>query len=410
MPSDSRRRKGEQGIRCRHARSCPAGEGGRCRCSPSWQAQVWSARDGRLIAKTFPTLAAARTWRADTMSAVRQGRRRASRGTTLRAAAGELMEGIDSGAIRGKDGRPYRLSTIRGYRSALELHLVPALGARRLADITPADLRQLVERWQRDGTSAAAIRNQLMPLRVIMNRALLSGELTVSPFAGLRLPQARRRQVEPPEVADTLARLEPLPADARLLFAFAMSSGLRIGEIRALRWGDVDERAGIIRVREALDHATGTRQEPKTAAGVRDVPIIAPLAAELARVPAGSRVPSHYVIAGREPGRPFTATNLRRKARAAWQRAGMEPLTPHECRHVLASYAVGAGLSAVELQALLGHESVTTTMDTYTHLLSGSAAATRRRLDTFFAAADEPARLAALEHHALPEARGKATV
>jgi hypothetical protein len=52
-----------EGITIRHGRSCPARHGKRCRCDPTYQAQVWSARDGKRLSRSFPTLAGARTWR-----------------------------------------------------------------------------------------------------------------------------------------------------------------------------------------------------------------------------------------------------------------------------------------------------------------------------------------------------------
>ena len=75
------------GIRLRHSRACPSREGGACACRPSYEASAWSARDGKKLRKTFPTLAAARGWRADAQSGLRKGTLRAPTSTTLRQAA-----------------------------------------------------------------------------------------------------------------------------------------------------------------------------------------------------------------------------------------------------------------------------------------------------------------------------------
>jgi hypothetical protein len=58
-----------EGISLRHARSCPSRSGGRCRCAPTYQAQAWSPRDHKRLTRTFPTLAAARSWRYDARAA-----------------------------------------------------------------------------------------------------------------------------------------------------------------------------------------------------------------------------------------------------------------------------------------------------------------------------------------------------
>ena len=75
-----------EGITIRHARSCPthADRYAACKCKPSYQAHVWSARDGKRIRKTFPTLPAARAWRQDALPALRKGTMRAPSQVTLR--------------------------------------------------------------------------------------------------------------------------------------------------------------------------------------------------------------------------------------------------------------------------------------------------------------------------------------
>ena len=78
-------RRTPTGIRVRHSRSCATSHGQqRCSCSPSYEASVYSAADGKKIRRVFPTLAAARSWRHDSATAVRRGAMRAPTATTLR--------------------------------------------------------------------------------------------------------------------------------------------------------------------------------------------------------------------------------------------------------------------------------------------------------------------------------------
>src|SRR6476620_4513701 len=80
-------RRTPTGIRPRHSRSCATSHGQeRCNCSPSYEAFVYSAADGKKIRRVFPTLAAARSWRHDSATAVRRGAMRAPTATTLREA------------------------------------------------------------------------------------------------------------------------------------------------------------------------------------------------------------------------------------------------------------------------------------------------------------------------------------
>jgi integrase len=386
-----------QGIYKRHSRSCAAysDRTARCRCSPTYIAVVWSRREQKKLKKSFPSLDAAKAWRADTEAGVRKGTRKAPTKRTLDDAVKEMLAGIKSGAIRTRDGSAYRSVTIRGYEDSLRLHIQPTLGGLRLGDITRDDVRRLVETWQAKDASGAAIRNRVMPLRVLYNRALDAGEVATSPLDRLRLPAAAKREVEPPSVDKTLAMLEPLPRDVRTLYALAMFAGLRLGEIRALRWEDVDLKGGLIRVRASLDTHTAARQAPKTKAGSRDVIIVEPLRRELDATRAPQTKMTDYVVPGNRPDVPFTPTNVRRKALNAWKHTDppTPPLTPHEGRHVFASYLIDTGQSDVVIQRLMGHSDPATTRRIYAHLLDGGLEEARAKMDAYFARADTASRI-----------------
>ncbi|HTP21075.1 MAG TPA: hypothetical protein VMJ65_15840 [Solirubrobacteraceae bacterium] len=75
------------GIRTRHARACRWREGGRCNCTPSYQAQAYDARTGRQVWRTFPTLSAAKLWRQDAQVALRRGTMRPPTAMTITEAA-----------------------------------------------------------------------------------------------------------------------------------------------------------------------------------------------------------------------------------------------------------------------------------------------------------------------------------
>lgn len=129
------------GIRKRHARSCRSREGAACNCTGSFEASVWSQSDGQKIRQTFPTLAAAKGWRSDAVGDVRRGKMRMPTRQTLREAAELFLAGIDDGTIRTGQGRLYKPSTRRAYRHALEVHVLPELGASRLSEIRRVDVQ-----------------------------------------------------------------------------------------------------------------------------------------------------------------------------------------------------------------------------------------------------------------------------
>jgi integrase len=371
------------GIRVRHSKVCPSRSGGTCQCRPTYQASVWSARESKRLFKTFASLADAKAWRTDAQVALRRGTMRAGSTGTLREAAEAWLEGVKSGAIRNRSGHAYKPSAIRGYETALVTRVLPALGGLRLAEIRRVDLQDFADRLCADSLDPSTVRNTLMPLRAIFRRAVARGEVAVNPTSGLELPAmegARDRIASPGEAAELLAAL---PERDRALWATAMYAGLRRGELLALRWEDVDLAAGVIHVERSWDAKEGV-VGPKSRAGRRTVPIPAVLRDFLVehKLRSGRHV---GLVFGTSYAQPFTPSNVRKRANAAWARAGLEPIGLHECRHTFASLMIAAGVNAKSLSAYMGHSSVTITLDRYGHLMPGNEREAASLLDGYIA-------------------------
>jgi integrase len=382
------------GILVRHLKACATRSGGRCYCRPTYQASVWSARDGRRIKKSFPTLAEAKAWRAAAQIAIRRGTMRAPSKVTLREAAEAWLAGARDGSTRNRSGDRYKPSVVRGYETSLRLRVLPELGGRKLSEIRRSDLQDFADRLLASGTDASTIRNSLMPLRAIFRRAVARGDVAVNPTSGLELPavRGRRDRIASPEEAAKL--VEALLERDRALWATALYAGLRRGELQALRWEDVDLAKGVIRVERAWDVREG-EIEPKSRAGRRTVPIAAVLRDSLVehkrRRERGERV------FGRPDGKAFDGPTVDERAKKAWREAGLEPITLHEGRHTFASLMIAAGVNAKALATYMGHASVTITYDRYGHLMPGNEDEAAALLDAYFARADTQARLAQLE-------------
>src|SRR2546422_4008377 len=208
------------GIQVRHSKLCPTRSGGACKCKPSYQANVWSAREGKRIFKTFPTLAAAKAWRTDAQVALRKGTMRAGSSPALAEAAEAWLEGVRSGAICNRSGHRYKPSAIRGYEAALVSRVLPELGGARLSDIRRIDLQDFADRLGADGLDPSTVRNTLMPLRAIFRRAC--GEVAVNPTTGLELPAVEGSRDRIASPAEAAALLAALAARDRALWATAM--------------------------------------------------------------------------------------------------------------------------------------------------------------------------------------------
>lgn len=375
------------GIEARHGTACPARKGGKCaRRGCGFRAEVWSPRDGKRIRKAFPTIDAAKSWRADAKGAVRRGRLQAGTGATLREAPTDWLDGAKTGAIFNRSGDPYKPSALRGYETSLTKHVLPALGALKVAEVDRPRLQAFAAELTKAGWEPSTVRNILMPVRAVFGHLLALGEVAVNPTAGLRLPAPRgRREHIIGSPAEAAALIAAVPAQDRALWATALYAGLRLGELQALQWRDVDFQAGVIRVVRSWDKREG-EIAPKSAAGRRRVPIPTALREALLDHAAALWKPAKdSLVFGRPDGRPFDGGSVRSRARRYWRAAGLEPVTLHEARHSYASLMIAAEANAKALSAYLGHGSITITMDRYGHLMKGNEAEAAENFDRYLA-------------------------
>jgi len=191
---------------------------------------VWSPTDRKTIRKTFPTLADARAWRAETQSALRRGTLRAPTRITLAEAAREWLAEAQGGVVRTRSGEIYKPSALRAYELALRTRILPALGHLKLSAVTRPLIQDFVDQLVAERLAPSTIRNAILPLRAIYRRALARSQIHTNPTRGLRLPalNARRERVARPAEAREL--LEALPQPHRALWATALYDGLRRGE------------------------------------------------------------------------------------------------------------------------------------------------------------------------------------
>lgn len=364
------------GIDIRHKRNCQSRDGGACNCDPTYQAHVWDPRAAKRIRRTFPTPSAAKRWRQDSIVALRNGDLSADRGPRLREATTGWLDALRSGAITNRSGDPYKPGTVRSYEKELRLRVLPVLGEHRVNEITTTLVQSLVDDLIASGLAPATIDVAITPLKAFYRRAVARGEARVNPAVGIEKPAVRpapRRVVSP---ADAEAMIVALDGADRALWATAFYTGLRRGELTALRREDVDLATGLLHVRRGWDDVEG-EIEPKSRHGRRKVPIAAVLRDHL-----DQHLLSH------DRGRVFASAAWVAKAgdraRVKWTAQDLPAITLHEARHVYASFAIAAGLNAKTLSTIMGHGAIAVTYDLYGHLLPGSEDEAATRLDAYF--------------------------
>lgn len=368
---------------------------------------MYDRRSGTKIRTTFPTSSAAKAWRADALSALNRGRLAPTTRQTLREAAEAWQAGAeaDPPVILTRSGRRYKPSVLRGYEADLRNHVLPDLGGVRLAELRRGELQALVDRLLGRGLSASKVRNVIMPLRAIYQHGMERDDVMSNPTANLRLPTDLGKRERVASANEAVLLIAALPEADRALWSTAFYAGLRLGELQALRWDNIDLAAGVITVEHSWDAKEG-EIEPKSEKGRRRTPISAALRDFLTEHKARTGRGGDDFVFGAAADRPFTPSHIRKRAKKAWdaesekrREHNVEPLQPiglHECRHTAVSLMVDAGLSLERVGDYVGHSSAWM-IDKYRHLLEGHEAEAARMLDEYLARANTTERLERLE-------------
>jgi integrase len=269
-------------------------------------------------------------------------------------------------------------STIAAVRAHVEHWLVPFFGDRSLDAIRAEDVNDLVTLMlagRRPGAlrrdkplSPKTVRNAIGTLNAMYAHAQRKRWATTNPVREVELPAVPShddiRFLEPAEVEAVAAAARPGPYQAidRALFLTAAMTGLRAGELVALRWRDVDWTAGRVRVRRS--YVLGQYGTPKSRRSSRSVPMADAVAGELERLfQASSRQhDDDLVFADPVTGGPLSKRDMLKRFRAALAAAHLdETHRLHDLRHTFGTRMAAAGVSMRTLQEWMGHKDITTT-------------------------------------------------
>lgn len=276
------------------------------------------------------------------------------------------------------------------YRTRINTHIKPAIGKYKLKDLRIDLIQKMINNLKMAGLAPETIKGVYNTAHSALEQAVTNGIIPKNVASKVLIPKSEKKeikifslkeQVSFIEVAKTLYMGE--------LFMFSLGTGMRIGEILALTWDDINFDEHILKVRKTLnitkDHDDPeskwqkTFGAPKTETSTRTIPLLPNVEILLKeikrkqneqRIKCGSSYENNNLVFTTGLGKPLDPRNMQRKFTSILKKADIQQNMHIHClRHTFASRGLENGIELKVMQELLGHSSIKMTADLYTHVL-----------------------------------------
>ncbi len=294
-----------------------------------------------------------------------------------------------------------RLTTQDNYENRIYKHIIPEIGMIPLGKVEITDLQLFYGQLKNNGRLirieqfGTGLSNQMVRgchahCKVALQRAVEEGLIYRNPAIGCKLPPKRKLPWDVPSLAELQRFIIQAQYDGYgALFLLELGTGLRLGELLALQWKDLSFKTGELQIWKQMVMICGKQEltEPKTKASIRTIILPEVLLNVLKQHKRDSRsrwlFPSPVI-----EDRPLTHGYVRRRLKTTLERAKCRQVRFHDLRHVFATMALENGMDAKTLSMLIGHVSVDTTLDVYSHVTNTMQKQAAMLIDRKFAGAD----------------------
>ena len=275
-----------------------------------------------------------------------------------------------------------KISTYVKYHKVIHGYILPAFGDLKLEKLTPQHVKSLYNKKQRDGLSPKTIHSIHGVLHKALDNAVLWNLVTRNVCTVVKPPRLVKTEKPSLTMEEAHTLLESVRGHRlEMLLTLALTTGMRRGEILALRWLDIDFKKKLVSVRRTVDYIPRhgyVENEPKTASGRRSIALPHFVLDMLhqhrtrqleAKLKAGSDWEDRNLVFTDLSGGYFNPRYLEKLFPKVLADAGLPPIRFHDLRHSAATLLLAMGVSMKVVQEILGHSSFITTADIYGHVL-----------------------------------------
>lgn len=293
-------------------------------------------------------------------------------------------------------------STRTSYRQHMNNHIIPALGAVKLSELTPATCQKFINDLSRvKGLSAKTVKNIHGVLHHALKQAVRLGYVRMNPTEACTLPRIEKAKIEPLDAPEIKRLLEVLDDEVYSdVLRVDLFTGMREGEILGLQWSCVDFTRGRIKVEKQLSRPRVKGEEyrftslkndkPRT---IQPAPFVMQLLKRQRRRQAEQRMQAGAawddcgfpdLVFTSETGKFLNYTIVLRHLKKALDAAGLPEKRFHDLRHTYAVTSLQAGDDVKTVQENLGHHTAAFTLDQYGHVTETMRQASAQRMEAFY--------------------------
>ncbi len=264
------------------------------------------------------------------------------------------------------------------YELMIRTKIVPLIGHVKIQNLTPLMVQQAFNELAKQ-YSPATLQKVKSILRMALRKALDNELIIKDPMRGLKLPKLLKPQIEIVPEKDVSKLIKAAKGhNVYEVVATGLGTGMRIGEMLALDWADIDLKRAEVTVHKTLVRLKDDNNKeilkvqfiPKTECGLRTVPLSRENVELLKKLKRKRLTKGFYdngIVFCSTKGKRMHPRNFNRDLESICKKAGIKRISANVTRHTFASTAIARGAECKTVSEILGHKDVTTTLNNYVH-------------------------------------------